>query len=172
VRCDEPAGRAAQILAVAIPACRSIETAAHQSNRPRKMQATAQATARELNAIRKRSVIVHKRRTSISLEDSFWDSLHAIVRNENVTIGDFIEKISRQRASPNLSSNLRVAVLEYYKHLAVSTMVVGGDPARQGEQIGRLATVANSRTGADRRNPSDLDEAAAGGLPAVQETDR
>ena len=74
----------------------------------------------ELNASRKRSVILHKRRTSISLEDSFWNSLHAIVRMENITISDFVEKISRQRRTPNLSSSLRVAVLEYYQHLAAS----------------------------------------------------
>jgi predicted DNA-binding ribbon-helix-helix protein len=111
-------------------------------------------------------VIVHQRRTSISLEDSFWDSLHAIVRIENVTIGDFIERISRQRASPNLSSNLRVAVLEYYKHLAMSNVVVGSDPARQGQQVRRHDTVANSWT------EPDLDDAVAGGRPAVRETRR
>jgi predicted DNA-binding ribbon-helix-helix protein len=72
----------------------------------------------EQNASRKRSVIVRNRRTSISLEDSFWDSLNAIVRMENITIGNFIEKIKTQRQSINLSSSLRVAVLEYYQRLA------------------------------------------------------
>jgi predicted DNA-binding ribbon-helix-helix protein len=81
----------------------------------------------ELNASRKRSVILHKRRTSISLEDSFWNSLHAIVRMENITISEFVEKISRQRRTPNLSSSLRVAVLEYYQHLAASSINGRGD---------------------------------------------
>jgi predicted DNA-binding ribbon-helix-helix protein len=81
----------------------------------------------ELNASRKRSVILHKRRTSISLEDSFWNSLHAIVRMENITISDFVEKVSRQRRTPNLSSSLRVAVLEYYQHLAASGINGRGD---------------------------------------------
>ena len=44
----------------------------------------------EMNASRKRSVIVRKRRTSISLEDSFWQSLHAIVRMENTTVSEFV----------------------------------------------------------------------------------
>src|ERR1700744_1814245 len=83
----------------------------------------------EMNPSRKRSVIVRKRRTSISLEDSFWNSLHAIVRMENITIGDFIEKISRQRATPNLWSSLRVAVLEYYQHLAITGVVSGAAAA-------------------------------------------
>ena len=72
----------------------------------------------EQNTSRKRSVIVRNRRTSISMEDSFWDSLNAIVRIENITIGNFIEKTKAQRQSINLSSSLRVAVLEYYQHLA------------------------------------------------------
>ena len=108
----------------------------------------------EMNASRKRSVIVRKRRTSISLEDSFWNSLHAIVRMENITIGDFIERISRQRATPNLSSSLRVAVLEYYKHLAMSNIVVGADPARQGEPARPLEPVVSFWNGTERRrNP-------------------
>jgi predicted DNA-binding ribbon-helix-helix protein len=116
----------------------------------------------EMNASRKRSVIVRKRRTSISLEDSFWNSLHAIVRMENITIGDFIERISRLRPTPNLSSSLRVAVLEYYKHLAMSNIVVGADPARQGEPVRPLEPVVSFWNGTERRrNPFGTSEAAS-----------
>lgn len=73
----------------------------------------------ELYASRKRSVVVQKRRTSISLEDSFWHSLHAIARMENTTIGEFVATIAQRRVTPNLSSSLRVAVLEYYQQLAL-----------------------------------------------------
>jgi predicted DNA-binding ribbon-helix-helix protein len=113
--------------------------------------------AMELNASRKRSVIVKKRRTSISLEDSFWNSLHAIVRMEKVTIGDFIEKVARQRSSPNLSSSLRVAVLEYYRHLAIDNAVVGGaSPVRpsQGPDKPDSERIADAWNGFERRrNP-------------------
>ncbi len=81
----------------------------------------------EKNANRKRSVMVSKRRTSISLEDSFWNSLHAIVQMENLTVADFVEKIARQHSTPNLSSNLRVAVLEYYQQMATNRIAVRGD---------------------------------------------
>jgi predicted DNA-binding ribbon-helix-helix protein len=81
----------------------------------------------ELNPSRKRSVIVCKRRTSISLEDSFCFSLQAIVRMENITVGDFVEKISRQRSTLNLSSSLRVAVLEYFQQLTVNSIAVCDD---------------------------------------------
>jgi predicted DNA-binding ribbon-helix-helix protein len=115
----------------------------------------------EANASRKRSVIVKKRRTSISLEDSFWSSLHAIVRMENITIGDFIERISRQRITSNLSSSLRVAVLEYYQRLAINSAVIGAtaspptqpndDPARKGEQPQSLERLTGSWNGFERR---------------------
>ncbi len=74
------------------------------------------------NINRKRSVVVSKKRTSVSLEDSFWYSLQAIVRMENTTIENYIEKIERQRNTPNLSSNLRIAVLEYYQQIAANSL--------------------------------------------------
>jgi predicted DNA-binding ribbon-helix-helix protein len=81
----------------------------------------------ELQASRKRSVIVRSRRTSISLEDSFWEGLKAIVQVESVSIGDFIEKVKSQRKTKNLSSSLRVAVLEYYRSLAPRRDLPPGD---------------------------------------------
>src|SRR6478609_1878625 len=98
------------------------------------------------NVNRKRSVVVSKKRTSVSLEDSFWASLQAIVKMENTTIEHYIEKIERKRDTPNLSSNLRIAVLEYYQQLAARSMVAGmpegSAPSvvpKQGERQGQLA---------------------------------
>ncbi|WP_398470289.1 ribbon-helix-helix domain-containing protein [Tardiphaga sp.] len=98
------------------------------------------------NVNRKRSVVVSKKRTSVSLEDSFWASLQAIVKMENTTIEQYIEKIERRRDTPNLSSNLRIAVLEYYQQIAARSMVAGmpegSTPSvvpKQGERQGQLA---------------------------------
>jgi predicted DNA-binding ribbon-helix-helix protein len=77
------------------------------------------------NVNRKRSVVVSKKRTSVSLEDSFWASLQAIVRMENTTIESYIEKIERKRETPNLSSNLRIAVLEYFQQIAARSLTAG-----------------------------------------------
>lgn len=77
------------------------------------------------NVNRKRSVVVSKKRTSVSLEDSFWASLQAIVRMENTTIEHYIEKIERKRETPNLSSNLRIAVLEYFQQIAARSLTAG-----------------------------------------------
>jgi predicted DNA-binding ribbon-helix-helix protein len=66
------------------------------------------------NINRKRSIVVASKRTSVSLEDSFWCGLKAIARMENVTIEKYIEQVNLQRRTPNLSSNLRIAILEYF----------------------------------------------------------
>jgi predicted DNA-binding ribbon-helix-helix protein len=98
------------------------------------------------NVNRKRSVVVSKKRTSVSLEDSFWASLQAIVRMENTTIEHYIEKIERRRDTPNLSSNLRIAVLEYYQQIAARSLTAGTAETssahanvRQSDQAGQLA---------------------------------
>lgn len=66
------------------------------------------------NINRKRSIVVAAKRTSVSLEDSFWCGLKAIARMESVTIEKYIEQVNLQRRTPNLSSNLRIAILEYF----------------------------------------------------------
>lgn len=81
-----------------------------------------EGTMNRPNVNRKRSVVVFKKRTSVSLEDSFWASLQAIVRIEHTTIEHYIEKIDRERETPNLSSNLRIAVLEYYQQIAALSL--------------------------------------------------
>ena len=131
----------------------------------------------EQNTSRKRSVIVRNRRTSISMEDSFWDSLNAIVRIENITIGNFIEKTKAQRQSINLSSSLRVAVLEYYQHLASHRTEANsnGDATTQpetscdhGDQIQPAGKTSGFWNGAERRQ-SLLGQSGAGMPVAAHE---
>lgn len=101
------------------------------------------------NVNRKRSVIVSKKRTSVSLEDSFWQSLQAIVRMENTTIEKYIERIQHQRDTPNLSSNLRIAVLEYFQKL-----VIAANAPRTAAGMMAPAMGANGSCG-DRDRPAD-----------------
>lgn len=89
-----------------------------------------EATMSRPNVNRKRSVVVSKKRTSVSLEDSFWVSLQAIVRMEHTTIEHYIEKIESRRDTPNLSSNLRIAVLEYFQEIAARSL-----PDRTGSDL-------------------------------------
>jgi predicted DNA-binding ribbon-helix-helix protein len=100
-----------------------------------------EGTINRPNVNRKRSVVVSKKRTSVSLEDSFWISLQAIVRMEHTTIEQFIEKIERKRETPNLSSNLRIAVLEYYQQIAARSL---------SSRTGLDNVIANGSEGPDR----------------------
>ena len=79
------------------------------------------------NINRKRSVIIMNKRTSVCLEDSFWLSLHAIVRMERTTIESFIETVKRGNDPRNLSSSLRVAILEYFQRIAARDMANGDE---------------------------------------------
>ena len=62
-------------------------------------------------AVRKRSVVVAGHKTSVSLEQPFWDELARIARARGVSINSLIGAIDKGRDG-NLSSALRVFVLE------------------------------------------------------------
>ncbi|HWV02441.1 MAG TPA: ribbon-helix-helix domain-containing protein [Devosia sp.] len=59
----------------------------------------------------KRSLTIAGHRTSIALEPEFWEALEALARHRGLRLTALIEEIDRDRAGPNLSSALRVAVL-------------------------------------------------------------
>jgi predicted DNA-binding ribbon-helix-helix protein len=59
----------------------------------------------------KRSVVIHRHKTSISLEDSFWNDLKEIAHYQRVTVSELLESIDKERQG-NLSSALRLFVLD------------------------------------------------------------
>ncbi|MBL4786949.1 MAG: ribbon-helix-helix domain-containing protein [Cohaesibacteraceae bacterium] len=63
----------------------------------------------------KRSVTIAGHRTSLSLEDEFWDALHQIAKNRQLKLADIVREIDSGREKYNLSSAIRVAVLKYYQ---------------------------------------------------------
>jgi predicted DNA-binding ribbon-helix-helix protein len=60
--------------------------------------------------IKKRSVVISGHRTSISLENIFWEALRKIASREGVSVNQIVTRIDRQR-SGNLSSAIRTHVL-------------------------------------------------------------
>ena len=62
-------------------------------------------------ALRKRSVTIAGHRTSLSLEEAFWQALKDQARAEGLSTAALIERIDRERTT-NLSSALRVYLLE------------------------------------------------------------
>lgn len=68
------------------------------------------------SAVVKRSVIIAGHKTSVSLEDAFWKVLKEIARTRGQTLSDLVSSIDAQRQHGNLSSALRLFVLEYCQH--------------------------------------------------------
>jgi predicted DNA-binding ribbon-helix-helix protein len=62
----------------------------------------------------KRSIVLRGRKTSISLEEPFWAALQKIASERRWTISDAVAFISEQQESRNLSSAIRVFVLNYF----------------------------------------------------------
>jgi predicted DNA-binding ribbon-helix-helix protein len=63
----------------------------------------------------KRSIFLAGRKTSVSLEDEFWTALKEIAGDRHVTLSELFSGIDKQRQHSNLSSTLRLFVLEYYR---------------------------------------------------------
>ena len=63
----------------------------------------------------KRSVVVGRHKTSISLEDAFWRDLQDIARAQGCTTSELIDEIEGSRQYGNLSSAIRLFVLEHFR---------------------------------------------------------
>jgi predicted DNA-binding ribbon-helix-helix protein len=74
----------------------------------------------QLNSpIMKRSVVVGGRKTSVSLEDAFWDELRKIAAAKRSTISDLMGEIDDRRGvAMNLSSCVRLFVLQHLRDAA------------------------------------------------------
>ena len=70
------------------------------------------------STIVKHTIEVAGRKTSLSLEDAFWQSLKNIARNRRTTLRDLVAKIYSDRTHGNLSSAVRLFVLNHYKERA------------------------------------------------------
>jgi predicted DNA-binding ribbon-helix-helix protein len=64
----------------------------------------------------KRSIVIAGHKTSVSLEDAFWTSLKDIADDRNVTLSDLVSSIDTDRQHGNLSSAIRLFVLDHYRN--------------------------------------------------------
>lgn len=64
--------------------------------------------------VQKRSVTISGHRTSVSMEEEFWEGLSALATARGQSIASLIAEIDEARDG-NLSSALRLAVLRFYK---------------------------------------------------------
>jgi predicted DNA-binding ribbon-helix-helix protein len=63
----------------------------------------------------KRSVVFGGNKTSVSLEDAFWNSLREIARYRQVTLSALLGSIDSERHYGNFSSAIRLFVLDFYR---------------------------------------------------------
>ena len=63
----------------------------------------------------KRSIVIGGHKTSISLEEAFWRGVKEIASNRNLTLSALVSCIDSERVHPNLSSAIRLFVLDHYK---------------------------------------------------------
>jgi predicted DNA-binding ribbon-helix-helix protein len=66
------------------------------------------------STISKRSIVVTGHKTSVSLEDPFWNELKQIASLRKETLSHLIHQIDTQRDQGNLSSAIRLFVLNFY----------------------------------------------------------
>src|SRR5262245_46448684 len=64
----------------------------------------------------KRSIVIGNHKTSISLEDAFWNQLRMIAAEQEMRLSELVSSINASREHGNLSSALRLFVLRYYTH--------------------------------------------------------
>ena len=88
----------------------------------------------------KRSIVIAGHKTSVSLEDAFWKGLKEIAGGRDMTLSDLVAAIDSERQHGNLSSAIRLFVLDFYRN-QLSDHNEGRDGTR-GVLIARAASTA------------------------------
>ena len=68
----------------------------------------------------KRSIVIAGHKTSVSLEDAFWTGLKDIAIAQRTTLSDLVASIDGERRHGNLSSAIRLFVLDYFRSRAIA----------------------------------------------------
>lgn len=67
------------------------------------------------SSVVKRSIMLAGHKTSVSLEDAFWTALKKIAAGLGMTLSELVETIDARRQHANLSSAIRLFVLDFYR---------------------------------------------------------
>jgi predicted DNA-binding ribbon-helix-helix protein len=89
----------------------------------------------------KRSIVIAGHKTSISLEDAFWKALKDIAIARHATLSDLVASIDQERQHGNLSSAIRLFVLDHYQ-------------ARCLGQMGQVGSQVGGHVGGPASNPT------------------
>ena len=87
----------------------------------------------------KRSIVVAGHKTSVSLEDAFWKGLKEIANQRDMTVSQLVASIDSDRRHGNLSSGIRLFVLNHFRALidtAAITQISDIKVAVQNSKVG------------------------------------
>ena len=77
----------------------------------------------------KRSIVRNGQKTSVSLEDEFWQGLREIANAQKAKLSTVVRQIDQGRQGNNLSSAIRVFVFNHFRAQAA-----GAQPSAQGRR--------------------------------------
>ena len=91
----------------------------------------------------KRSIVIAGHKTSVSLEDAFWKGLKEIASGRDATLSELVASIDADRQHGNLSSALRLFVLDFYRNQLSEEIGLQGSAARRddGGALGRFGLI-------------------------------
>jgi predicted DNA-binding ribbon-helix-helix protein len=102
------------------------------------------------SAVAKRSIVIAGHKTSVSLEDEFWNGLKEIVREHKVTLAALVGDIDVRRLHTNLSSAIRLFVLAHFRSQISRTVAGNNGPDEETPRIahiGRHSQQVNGQIG-------------------------
>ena len=82
--------------------------------------------------VAKRSIAISGHKTSVTLEEAFWNGLKEIASDRNLTLSELVTAIDSERPNANLSSAIRLFVLDHYR-----TMTGSAADARNSEMAAK-----------------------------------
>lgn len=67
--------------------------------------------------MKKKSICLFGHRTSITLEEEFWNALKEISTIKDISVQKLVEEIDEKRAHKNLSAAIRIYILFFYQNI-------------------------------------------------------
>jgi predicted DNA-binding ribbon-helix-helix protein len=76
--------------------------------------------------IRRHTIVIKGRKTSISIEDAFWEPLQAIATARGTSVANVILLIRAHHQNMTLSSAIRLTVVEFYRDQKLPSWINSG----------------------------------------------
>jgi len=78
------------------------------------------------SVIIKRSIVLNGHKTSVSLENEFWEGLRQIADAQKSKVSAMVQRIDRERTNRNLSSAIRIYFFNHFRERLASERASAG----------------------------------------------